>query len=122
MKAVRADRLGSVADYGLIDLPTPDPAAGEARIRVAACGVGYVDALVSLGRYQVKPPLPHIPGSEVAGLVDTVGEGTRGLSVGDRVMAQVGGGFAQFALAKAGAVVRIPDRMSFEEACGFRIN
>ncbi len=122
MKAVRADRLDSVADYALIDLPTPEPGPGEVRIKVAACGVGYVDALVSLGRYQVKPPLPHVPGSEIAGVVDAVGEGAQAFSAGDRVMAQVGGGFAQFALAKAGAVVRLPDNMHFEAACGFRIN
>jgi NADPH2:quinone reductase len=122
MKAVRADTLSSVADYALIDLPTPEPGAGEVRIKVAACGVGYVDALVSLGRYQVKPPLPHIPGSEIAGTIDAVGEGVTGLAAGDRVMAQVGGGFAQYAVARPGAVVKLPAAMSFEAACGFRIN
>ncbi|MBS0410358.1 MAG: NADPH:quinone oxidoreductase family protein [Proteobacteria bacterium] len=122
MKAVRADALDSVADYRLVELPTPEPGPGEVRIKVAACGVGYVDALVSLGRYQVKPPLPHIPGGEAAGVVDAVGAGVTGLAAGDRVMAQVGGGFAEYAVARAPAVVKIPDAMAFEAACGFRIN
>ena len=122
MRAVRTDSLDSVADYRLIDLPKPQPGANEVRIKVAACGVGYVDALIALGRYQVKPALPHIPGSEVAGVVDAVGGEVVGLAVGDRVMAQVGAGFAQFAIARPGAVVRLPPRMTFEEACGFRIN
>lgn len=122
MKAVQAQALNSVADYHLVDLPTPEPGPGEVRIKVAACGVGYVDALVSLGRYQVKPPVPHIPGGEAAGVVDAVGEGVTGLKPGDRVMAQVGGGFAEYAVARAPAVAKIPDAMAFEAACGFRIN
>ncbi len=122
MRAVRTDSLDSVADYRLIDLPKPQPGAGEVRIKVAACGVGYVDALIALGRYQVKPSLPHIPGSEVAGVVDAVGGEVVGLAVGDRVMAQVSAGFAQFAVARPNAVVRLPPRMTFEEACGFRVN
>jgi NADPH2:quinone reductase len=95
---------------------------GLVRIKVAACGVGYVDALVSLGRYQVKPPLPHVPGGEIAGTVDARGDGVTNLAVGDRVLAQVGGGFAEYALAHARSVVRIPAAMSFAQASGFRVN
>ena len=72
------------------------------RIKVAACGVGYVDALVALGRYQVKPPLPHIPGGEVLGLDRCRRRGVSAtLAVGDRVIAQVRGGFAEQAIADA---------------------
>ncbi|HEX4197561.1 MAG TPA: NADPH:quinone oxidoreductase family protein [Caulobacteraceae bacterium] len=122
MKALQAARLDTIDDYREVDLPTPEPGAGQVRIKVAACGVGYVDALVSLGRYQVKPPLPHTPGGEVGGTIDALGDGVDHLAVGDRVMAQVGGGFAEYALASAQAVVRIPAAMSFEQASGFRIN
>jgi NADPH2:quinone reductase len=122
MKAVQAKQLTSIDDYHLVDLPIPEPGPGEVRVKIADCGVGYVDALVSLGRYQVKPPLPHVPGGEAGGLVDALGEGVRGLAVGDRVMAQVRGGFAQFALAPAASVAKIPARMSFAQAAGFRIN
>lgn len=122
MKVLQAERLDSIDDYRFIAAPMPEPAAGEVRIKVAACGVGYVDALVSLGRYQVKPPLPHIPGGEVGGVIDALGGGVSGLKVGERVMAAARGGFAAFTLAGADAVWPIPPAMSFEQACGFRIN
>lgn len=122
MKIVEAARLDSIADYRLIERETPTPRPGEVLVRVKACGVGYVDALVALGRYQVKPPLPHTPGSEVGGVVEALGEGVSGLSVGDRVMAQARGGFAERTLAPAAAVTPIPPQMSFEQAAGFRIN
>ena len=72
MKAIRAASVASLEEYTEVELALPEPAAGEVRIAVAACGVGYVDALVALGRYQVKPPLPHIPGNEITGRVDAV--------------------------------------------------
>lgn len=122
MKALQAQALDSIDDYAEVDLPVPEPGPGQVRLRVRACGVGYVDALVSLGRYQVKPPLPHVPGSEVAGLVDALGEGVAGLSVGDRVMAQAAGGFAQYALAPAAGVTRLPEALDFAAASGLRIN
>jgi NADPH2:quinone reductase len=122
MRLWRAERLDSIDDYRLVEASLPEPGPGEVRIKVAACGVGYVDALVALGRYQVKPPLPHTPGGEVGGVVDAVGAGVDTLAAGDRVTAQIRGGFAEFALAPAAAVSRIPAAMSFEQAAGFRVN
>ena len=122
MRAVQSDQLDSLDAYTTVDVPTPEPSATDVRIRVAACGVGYVDSLVALGRYQVKPPLPHIPGAEIAGHVDAIGTAVQGIAVGDRVMAQVRGGFADYAIAPAAAVSRIPDAMRFEQAAGFRTN
>lgn len=106
----------------MVDAPAPAPEPGAVVVRVAVCGVGYVDALVSLGRYQVKPPLPHVPGQEIGGWVEAIGDGVGNLSVGDRVMAQVRGGFSELAVAPASAVTKIPDRMSFAQAAGFRVN
>lgn len=122
MRAVRTESLSSIEDYRLIEAEPPQPASDEVVVQVAACGVGYVDALVALGRYQVKPPLPHIPGQEVAGRIASVGTDARGLQVGDRVLATVRGGFAEYAAASASAVRRIPDRMEFAQAAGFSIN
>lgn len=122
MKRVQAATLDSIADYRLTDAETPAPGPGQVLVRVQACGVGYVDALVALGRYQVKPPLPHTPGSEIGGVIEALGDGVTGLAVGQRVMAQVGGGFAELALAPAATTVAIPEAMSFEQAAGFRIN
>ena len=122
MRLVQAASLDSIDDYRLIEVETPRPGPGEVLIRIAACGLGYVDALVALGRYQVKPPLPHTPGQEVGGVVEAVGEGVDHLAAGDRVMATVRGGFAELARTPAAAAVKIPDAMSFAQAAGFRIN
>lgn len=118
MRKVEAQTLESIADYRLIEAAVPTPRPKEVVIEVAACGVGYVDALVSLGRYQVKPPLPHTPGQEAGGWVAAVGAEVEGLAVGDRVMATVRGGFAEFAVAPAASVVKLPDAMSFGQAAG----
>jgi len=122
MKAVQSADLSSIDNYALVDLAAPQPDQGEVRIKVAACGVGYVDSLVALGRYQVKPSLPHVPGSEIGGVVDALGPGVTGFAVGERVLAQARGGFAEYAIASERAVSRIPDRMSMNQAAGFRVN
>jgi len=122
MRFVQGEALSSTSDYRLMEGKAPDPGPGEVLVRVAACGVGYVDALVALGRYQVKPPLPYTPGQEAAGWVEATGDRAQGLAPGDRVMATARGGFAEFALAPATGVVKIPDRMTFAQAAGFRIN
>src|ERR1700742_5401065 len=101
MKFIQAASLDSIADYRLLEGEPPRPGPGEVLVEVAVCGVGYVDALVALGRYQVKPPLPHTPGQEVAGRIAAVGPEVTDLAVGDRVMTPVRGGFAEFALASA---------------------
>ena len=64
MRTVQAEKLDSIADYRLVEGPVPKPGPGEVLVKVAACGVGYVDSLVALGRYQVKPSLPHVPGQD----------------------------------------------------------
>ena len=122
MKKVEAVTLDSIADYRLVEAPAPVAEPGSVLLRIAACGVGYVDALVSLGRYQVKPPLPHVPGAEVGGWIEALGGGVQGLSIGDRVMARVQGGFTELASTPAALVNPIPDRMSFAQAAGFRVN
>jgi len=123
MKIVQAQKIDSVADYQLIELATPLPSAGEVLVKVHACGMGYVDALVALGRYQVKPPTPFIPGQEVGGIVEAVGDGVSHLNVGDRVMASsFGGGLAEFVVVPAVAASKIPDLMSFDQAAAFNIN
>ena len=95
------------------------PACGpeEVRIRVAACGVNYPDALLIADKYQSKPERPFIPGGEVAGIIDELGGEVVGLEVGDRVLAFVGqGGFAEAIVCSAKLVMRIPDIMPLVEA------
>lgn len=123
MKLIQAAKLDRVADYKLIDAPTPAPREGLVLIKVMACGMGYVDALVALGRYQVKPPVPFTPGQEIGGIVEAIGAGVANVKPGDRVLASsFGGGLAEYSLAPAAAVVPIPQNMSFAQAAAFRVN
>jgi NADPH2:quinone reductase len=79
-------------------------------IRVEACAVNFADTLVIEGRYQTRPPLPFSPGGEVAGVVAGLGEGVSGPAPDTRVLAMTGhGGFAEMAVARADAVVAVPE-------------
>src|SRR4051812_42010224 len=76
------------------DLPTPEPKAGEVRIRIQAASLNFPDLLIVQNKYQHKPALPFVPGSEYAGIVDAVGEGVPHLKVGQHVACLSGtGGF-----------------------------
>lgn len=90
MRAVIARTLGPPESLAIEDWPVPPPAAGEVRVRIHAAGVGFVDRLTAAGEYQVKPPLPYVPGSEFAGEVIEVGDGVTRLASG---MAVCGGSF-----------------------------
>ncbi|MEI6547961.1 MAG: alcohol dehydrogenase catalytic domain-containing protein, partial [Burkholderiales bacterium] len=122
MKLIEASRLDSIADYAIREVAVPVPGPQEVLIEVLACGVGYVDSLVSLGRYQVKPALPHTPGQEVGGRIAALGAQVERLAIGDRVMARVSGGFAQYVRAQARDVQTIPASMTAGQAAAFRVN
>ena len=87
MKAIQCVQWGGPEKLQLSECPLPAPAAGEVRIRVDAAGVNFPDALIIQKKYQLQPPLPFTPGTEVAGTVDAVGEGVGRLKAGDRVIA-----------------------------------
>lgn len=123
MKFVQAQKIDSVADYQMVEGPPPSPGHGQALIKVAACGMGYVDALVALGGYQVKPPVPFTPGQEISGTIEALGDGVAGLHTGDRVMASLfGGGLAEYVAVPVEAMTAVPATMGFAEVAGFRIN
>ena len=93
---------------------------GSVVVDVAAAGVNYVDGLLVQGRYQIKPPLPFTPGTEVAGTISAVGDGVEGWSVGDRVLATTNaGGFSEQVLVRDAGLLRVPDGLSLEQAAGF---
>jgi NADPH2:quinone reductase len=122
MKAVQCVEWGPPENLVVADIAIPEPGAGEVRVWVAAAGVNFPDALIVQKKYQVQPPLPFTPGTEVAGTVDKVGEGVRHVKAGDRVIAFVGiGGFAEFACAPAALVAPIPPGVSDEVAAAFTL-
>ena len=80
-----------------VEVPVPEPGPGQVRIRHSAISVNFFDLLQVQGKYQVRPPMPFIPGSEACGIIDAVGSGVSGWSTGDRVMAILfGGAFAEY--------------------------
>lgn len=114
MKAVVVREFAPVDQIAVGELPDPKPGQGEVVIDVRAAEVNYPDILVITGQYQVKPPLPFSPGKVAAGIISAVGAGVTGLSVGDRVSAQVEyGAFAEKLRAPAVNVFRMPDGMDF---------
>ncbi len=106
----------------LADISMPEPAAGQLRIRVQAAALNFFDILQIQGKYQFKPPFPFTPGSEVAGVVEAIGEGVNDFAIGDRVQAMTSlGGFAEYALAATPRTFRIPDGMNFAEGAAMPI-
>lgn len=102
------------------ELPTPEPAKGQLRIAIRAASLNFPDLLIIQNKYQLKPPLPFVPGTEFAGVVEAVGEGVRGFQVGDAVAAFTGtGGFATHACVPAALCLPLPSGFPFEEAAAF---
>ena len=102
------------------ELPTPEPKAGEVRIAIRAASLNFPDLLIVQNKYQMKPPLPFVPGSEYAGTVEAVGEGVKHLKAGDAVAAFGGtGGFGTHAVVSAGLVMPLPAGFPFDDAAAF---
>ena len=78
MRAMMCSELGAPSGLRLVDLPVPTPGPGAALIRVRAAGVNFPDVLMLAGGYQFKPPLPFVPGMEVAGEIAALGPGAAG--------------------------------------------
>ena len=134
MRAVTFSTLGGPEVLKVSELPEPQPGPGEVRIRVAAATVNPTDisfrsgrqlSVAQLAEMDVRPP--YIPGMELAGVVDAVGEGTS-WRAGDRVMAIVnprrpgGGAQAELVVVPAASVARVPDGTSLEAAATLPMN
>jgi len=121
--AVIADQFGPPESYQLRPFDPGAPGEGQVRVAIRAAGVSYVDVLTAMGQYQFKPPLPFIPGSEAAGVVEAVGAGVTNLCAGDRVFCGgLGGLFAEANLFRAATMAKVPEAMSFEAAAVFSVN
>ena len=106
----------------LVEIPLPEPKPGEIRVKIAACGLNFADLLMQKGTYQDTPALPFVPGMEVAGVVDALGNGVSDLPRGARVAVFGGhGGLAEYGCFPADRAVLLPDAMSYAEAAAFQI-
>lgn len=101
-------------------LPPPQPKAGEVRVAIKAASLNFPDLLIVQGKYQFKPPLPFVPGSEFAGVVEAVGEGVTHLAPGMAVASFGGlGGFGTHACVSAQLAMPLPAGFAFEDAAAF---
>lgn len=122
MRAVLVRIPGGPDALELVDLPEPSPGPLQVRVRAEAMGVGKPDVMVRRGIYPWMPPLPAIPGNELAGVVDAVGEGVVTPRPGDRVLvssrelAQRGGCYAEAICVPADAVYALPGSVGAIEA------
>jgi NADPH2:quinone reductase len=102
------------------ELPTPAPGPGEVLVEIKAASLNFPDLLIVQNKYQMKPALPFVPGSEYAGIVQAVGDGVRHLSVGQHIACLSGtGGFATHTIAKAAMCMPLPDGFPFVDAAAF---
>lgn len=117
MQAIQFSQHGGPEVLQVVELPTPQPAAGQIVVKVAAAGVNYADVLQRLGTYPMPVALPAVVGYEVAGTVAALGEGVTHLAVGQRVMALLDkGGYAEYAVAAAAQAFPLPDGLGDGEA------
>jgi NADPH2:quinone reductase len=127
VRALQIVELGGPSSLKLVDLPEPGPEHmlapdGGVIIDVEAAGVSFPEVLQSRGEYQLKPPLPFVPGAEVAGVVRSAPEGS-GFEPGERVAALcMLGGFAETAVAPAWLTFRLPEALDFAQGAGLVLN
>ena len=122
MKAAICKSLEGPQGLVIEDVADPVAAPGQVVVRVKATGLNFADTLITRGKYQFKPELPFSPGAEIAGVIDTIGAGVNGFSVGQRVMAYVNwGGAAEKISIDETALVPIPDDVSDTIAAGISV-
>ncbi len=120
MQAWQVTKIGSAPQLQGVSLPQPGPT--EALIKVAAVGLNFADLLMQEGKYQERPPLPYIPGMEIAGTVVALGPDAKGPAVGTRVAGFAGhGGLAEQVALPAARLVPLPDSVNFAQAAAFQI-
>jgi synaptic vesicle membrane protein VAT-1 len=123
VKAVVLTGTGGYDVLQVRDVPDPEVGAGEVRIAVKAAGINFADTMARVGLYPDAPKTPCVLGYEVAGEIESVGEGVSGHAVGDRVVAGTRfNGQAELVTVPAEQVLSLPERFSFEQGAAFPVN
>ncbi len=122
MRAVIAREFAPLDKLEYGDWPEPEAKGRNVVIEAEAIGVNYPDGLQVQGLYQIKPPLPFVPGSEVAGKVIAAGDKVTDLKVGDRVAALCGvGGYAERVSVDEALCMKLPDGLDAANACALLV-
>ncbi|XP_036206191.1 quinone oxidoreductase isoform X2 [Myotis myotis] len=105
------------------DVAVPITKDHQVLIKVHACGVNPVDTYIRSGTYSRKPPLPYTPGSDVAGVIEAVGENVSAFKKGDRVFTAgtISGGYAEFAVAADDTVYTLPEKLDFKQGAALGV-
>ena len=123
MRQIWISKAGPPETLVLKEAPDPEPQAGEARIRVEASGINFADVMGRMGLYPDLPKIPVVPGYEVAGRVDSVGEGVDPSWIGRNVFALTRfGGYADVVCVPTGRIFTRPEGMSAEEGAAIPVN
>jgi NADPH2:quinone reductase len=122
MKELVCRAYGTPDTLAMVERADPAAGAGEVLIDIRAAGINFPDVLVIGGNYQVKTPPPFVPGSEVAGIVEGLGEGVHRFALGDRVIATPPmGAFAEKCVVSQDLCLPLPRGLSYEQGAGFTI-
>jgi len=122
-RAVLLPRVGGPEVLRTVELPLQQPGPKQLRVQVRAAGVGSTDLMMLEGRYNYAPPMPFVPGYEMAGVVDAVGSEVEHFRIGQRVAAlTLHGGFAEFIVRDAEHFIPIPDGVSDAQAAASILN
>lgn len=122
MKAIWLERPGPPEVLRYVDVPTPEPGPGQVLVKAHAIGVGMPEVLVRRGEYGWMPPLPAIPGIEMSGVVEKLGQGVTSLKVGQPVFVSArefnvrGGCYAEYIAAEAEALYALPEGIDLDAA------
>ncbi|HEX5786268.1 MAG TPA: NADPH:quinone oxidoreductase family protein [Burkholderiaceae bacterium] len=120
MHAWLCEQTTGVQDLQWKELPTPEPGPGQVRVAIQAASLNFPDLLIVQGKYQMKPPLPFVPGSEFAGVVEACGDGVTHLRPGDTVACLQGtGGFGTHVLTQAAMCMPLPKGFPAVDAAAF---
>ena len=123
MKAFLCKEFGPVDSHTVEEIEDPVASPGQVVVDIKATGISFPDVLIVQGLYQFKPPFPFSPGSEISGVVSSVGEGVTMHKVGDRVMGSIGsGGLREKGVYLEQQLMPLPESMDFNTAAGFPLN
>ena len=123
MKAFLCKEFGPVDSHTVEEIEDPVAGPGQVVVDIKATGISFPDVLIVQGLYQFKPPFPFSPGSEISGVVSSVGEGVTMHKAGDRVMGSIGsGGLREKGVYLEQQLMPLPESMDFNTAAGFPLN
>lgn len=117
MRAILCTEFADPPRLSVAAQDCPAPSAGQVRVRVQAAAVSFMDLLMVQGRYQMRPPLPFVPGTDAAGVIDAVGPDVTGLQPGNRVIcSDWTGAWAEQRLVAESQITPVPGGLDLETA------